>query len=433
MSIFDATNAYVYGYRDIETGMMNIGLKTPEGTDKSMYISSITSDKWWERYGWGKMEQSILFVGDVDTAKTLEWFALGYGTKVMKHMFYNVKNNAHCVNEALLTTEMKQVVIDYIEGNGNGIDISNSAEEQNRLIINIADNIKNGIYKVQELPISTVDSYDKNQVRVELVNQSSVSKIKARLEEDPKLARQVFSPITVVVTADGKNCILDGNTRFGAAKKARGWNVVPVVFINESEFGSDAKTRAENYTLFGLYANKENFEVKVSNSTEDLKRNINNFLVSENLDLSKQLHIDHARQLIYDKFGFLVPSKQQLNGILKSILNDFDKHQAELTYQGNILTYDESFFKRYAWDKYEKNDVATIHNTVSEVANAKVLGYILRRMKNVNAKKGAIILHYTSKSELASEELDKWIPDLIDTIKHSKLPITVDVLPAFKK
>jgi uncharacterized protein YjgD (DUF1641 family) len=52
-------------------------------------------------------------------------------------------------------------------------------------------------------------------------------------------------------------------------------------------------------------------------------------------------------------------------------------------------------------------------------------------MKNVNKHKGEIVLHYASKNEIASEENDKWIDDMIATIKHLNLDIIVDVLPAF--
>jgi len=141
------------------------------------------------------------------------------------------------------------------------------------------------------------------------------------------------------------------------------------------------------------------------------------------------MHVDRARKLIYDNFFYVCGSKQQLNGILSSILSDFAKNQAVLKYQHNLLTYDDGFFQRYCWEMYNSKGIATVHVSVSEAAHGKAIGYIMRRMKNTETKKGAVIFHYTSKQELAAEENDNWIKDMQDTIKWCKLPITIDVLP----
>jgi GTPase SAR1 family protein len=433
MNILDTNTSYLYGWKDIETSMFNIGSKTPDGTPKLSYVTSLSNDEWWERFGLGKMRQTILFVGDEQTAKALEWFALDYGIAVKSGQFYNAKNNAHRGDQSLLTVEMKQIVIDYIEGRGNGIQILNSDEVNNKLIMQISDNIEKNIYPQKIISLDVINKYDKSQVRAELLNETSVSTIKKRMEENPEEARKVFKPIVVVVQEDGTECVLDGNTRLAAATRARGWKEVPVVFINYTEFGSTEETRKENYVTFGLYANKENFEFKSPNSKEDFKRIINNLLVANKIDLSKPLHIDHARQLIYNKYAFVTASKQQLNGVLTSIITDFEKTQANLKYQGNLITYSDAFFKKYCWDNYGIKDIATVTIKVSEAAHGKGIGYILRRMKNVNASKGAIIFHYTKKEEIQAEATDNWIQDTKDTIAFSKLPITVEVLPAFKE
>ena len=442
MSILDSNTSFVYGDRDIEYGMMNIGLKTPEGEDKTKYVSSISSEEYWKRRGLGKITRCILFCGDTDTARTVEWFGLGYGTKVMKEKFYNIKNNAHCINESLLTPEIKQIVIDFIENNGKGIEleVSENAEENQKVILDIFNKLENAgkensYFTITQVPLLEVYSYNKNQVREVIVNQSTVSDIKSRMEENPALSRQVFSPIVVVVTEDGNKCILDGNTHLEAGYKAKGWrdSNIPVVYINESEFGSNPETRKHMYNLFGLYLNKEDDVIRVHNSDADLLRNIHNFLVDKNLDLTKELHINHARTLIYDHFQFIVPSKTKLNGLLTKIINEFNKSQSELRYQKNIITYNNAYFATYAWRNYEQYNIATVHATVKECAHAAVLAYIQRRMKNVKVKKGAIILHYTSKVELDKELKDNWIKDLQETIDWNELDIVVDVLPAFSE
>jgi hypothetical protein len=54
-------------------------------------------------------------------------------------------------------------------------------------------------------------------------------------------------------------------------------------------------------------------------------------------------------------------------------------------------------------------------------------------MKSTSAKRGAIILHYTTKKEIYDELQHNWIQDLKDTIAYGNLPIVVDVLPAFNE
>jgi len=431
MNILDTNSSYLYGWQDIETSMFNIGSKTPEGNPKLSYVTSLSNEVWWERYGFGKMKQTILFVGDEQTAKALEWFALDYGITVKKDQFYNVKNNAHRGDQSLLTVEMKQTVIDYIEGHGNGIVITNSDEENNQLIVKIAENIVNKIYPQKIISLDLINTFDKSQVRAELLNETSVSTIKTRMEENPEEARKVINPIVVVIQEDGTECVLDGNTSLAAATRARGWKELSTVFINYTEFGSTEEIRKENYVTFGLYANKENFQFKSPNKKEDFKRIINNLLVKNNIDLSKSLHIDRARELIYNKYAFITVSKKQLNGVLTSILTDFEKSQARLKYQGNLITYSDSFFKKYCWDNYGSKDIATVIVKVSEAIYGKGIGYILRRMKNVKASKGAIIFHYTKKEEIQAEETDGWIQDTIETIQFAKLSIAVEVLPSF--
>ena len=63
---------------------------------------------------------------------------------------------------------------------------------------------------------------------------------------------------------------------------------------------------------------------------------INNFIVGQKLDLSKPIHVEHARKLIYDRYLIVSGSKKELNGILTTILNNFEKTQAELQFQKNL-------------------------------------------------------------------------------------------------
>ena len=309
MNIYDATTSFTYVYKDVDTSKLNIGFKSPNGEDKLTYITSCESPEFWDRYSKGMLERSILFVGSEAKAKAAEWFAMDQGFK-LGLPFFNFKNNAHKVDESILTTQEKQIIIDFLRGDGKGIEFGSAdaaeAEKNRDIVTSIGDRIekRTGYYKEMQVSVSEVYNYKRLQVREELVNHSTVSKIRQRLLENPKLARETFLPIAVVVSKDGSKTVVNGNTRLEAASKTPGWNDVPVVYINETEFGSDEKIRQKNYSQFGLYMNRESFEIRVHNSKGDLKRNIINFLAEEKIDLSKAAHVDRARQLVYMNFDY---------------------------------------------------------------------------------------------------------------------------------
>ena len=183
--------------------------------------------------------------------------------------------------------------------------------------------------------------------------------------------------------------------------------------------------------MFGLVANKEDFEVRKTNTDGDLKKNIINFLVREGINLSDPLDVESGRYLVYDRFSVVTPDLRKLSGLYNSVLHEYETTQNALKYQQNLLSYNEKFLTNYKIKNYDLKGVASVHATVSKAKHATALGYVLRRMKNVNKHKGAIVLYYASKNEIATEENEKWIDDMIATIEHLNLDIIVDILPAF--
>jgi len=431
---------YVYGFRNIENGKMNIGYKSPK-TDKLDYISSIYNPEFWEDFHKGKLEKYLLFEGGLhedDLAQTLEWFALSYGMSWNSNMFYNKSNNAHCVDESLPTESQKQLIVSWIEGNNQAAVIPTDRFSHDKdIVITVHNGIKSGRYKVVVDRLDVVYKYDRNQVRSEQLDTSHVRKIKGRLEQNPKEAWETLmkDPVVVVVRRVKNKItymILDGNNRLEAVYKTR-LKEIPVVYINETEFGADEKTRLANYNLFGLLENKESFVVRKSNSDSDIKRIINNFLVDENFDLSDPLQVEIARELVYQRFSIITEDKKKLNGIFRSILNDYVTAQNALKYQDNLIAYDDNFLKNYKMKKYEINGIAAIHASIAKAEHCVALGYVQHRMYNLNKNMGVIVFYAKSKNELAIEEDEKWIDKLLNVIKHQNLPITVDVLPAFNK
>lgn len=430
------SNCYVYAWRNVNNGKMNIGYKSPNGEEHT-YITSLKNTDFWRDYSYGLLKKSVLFVGNenqVNIAKSIEWYALNYATAVAKDRLYNPGNNASKGDEALIPKDTKKLVVDFIEGRGEGVSLVELDEDVD-FAERLSFRIKSGEFEIHQVPRATIAQYSRNQVRNKEKDLVNISKIKTALLEDPTAARNIFGPIVVVVKSNGSKMIIDGNSRFAATENVIGWEILPVVYINESEFGETELQRQDNYDLVGLYENKSSKEVKAPNTWADLKRNVVNYLVRHNFDLSKSHHVNAARGAIYARFTKVCESKQQLNGILKSILTDFEKKQAELQYEDNLLTYDAAYQQR-AKTGYAFEDIACVFATASEAKFMKALGYCQHAMYNDKLSKGVIIFYFATKGEIVNEDTPEkeggsWIKKLKKVIEFHNLPITVEVLPAF--
>lgn len=425
---------YVYAWRNINNGKMNIGYKSPNGEEHT-YITSLKNMEFWKDYSYGLLKKSILYIGnenEANIAKSVEWFALNYAVKTAKDRLYNPGNNANKGEENLIPKFTKQLIVDYIEGKSDGISPLNKDEDAD-FVEQLSKRIKEGEFQVHNVPRVEIEKYSRNQVRTKDKVIEHIHNIRTKIVENPDRARNIFGPIIVAVKNSGEKMIVDGNSRFAATEGVVGWEILPVIYINESEFGETELQRQDNYDLVGLYENRAPEEIKEENSWSDLKRNIVNYLVRHNIDLSKTHHVDHARQIIYERFLCVCESKHQLNGILKSILNDFDKSQAELKYEKNLISYDERYLEKLKWNKYTSKDISCVIARASEAKFMKAIGYVQHSMFNDKLSKGAIVFHFTSKNELVTEENEKWIEKLKKVIKYHNLSITVEVLPAFEQ
>lgn len=430
-------NVQVYGMKNVLNGKMNIGRKSPNGKDYQTYITSVKSEEFWQDYAHGLIKKTLLFEGAAEqdnVAKTLEWFALNYGMKTRKEMFYNASNNAHCVDESLLTLKMKKRIVDYIEGREveNIEKVSNRNEHDKRIMGELLEDIKGKKYQIHNLHISEIKKFSTSQVRVEELDWDHVRKIAIGMEEDPVAARKIFGPIVIAVQEDGNRIMIDGNSRFAAAQRVKGWEILPVVFINESVFGDTVLQRINNYKYFGNLANSpESPEVRKYNTSGDLKKMVIDHFALNGFKMNTPLEIERSRKEMYERFDTIAKSKHKLNGVFQSILSDVEKDNASLTYQGNMKSYSEKFFEEEGWVRYGDKGIAFIHTTASKMKYAECLGYIFRRMRNMRANKGAIMIHFISKKEYAECMKEGWIQDLEKVIQHSNLPITLDILPAF--
>jgi len=426
----------VYGFRHETTGKTYIGYQPP---GKSFYISSSENADFWRDYSQGMLRRNILFIGDgyskddLKIAQALEWFGLDYAISVLgKDMMYNAQNNAHSKHEDMLTVEHKQVLVDWIEGRSDGIVLENTYSEDNERVAEIVRRVEEKEYAIEHVSMNTIATFSANQVRVEQYIRSHVNELAQRMSENPEDIEKKLTPIVAVVGSNGPT-ILDGNNRRRALEKVRGVTEAPVIFINETEFGDTEESRKRNYNLFGLMMNKEDDVVRETNSNSDIKRQIQIMIDDENLDLTKHLHVDRARKMVEDLLlHTVIPTKKKLAGIWKSFMTDFEKGQAE-QYRQNMKVYDDGWLRAYTWNNYESKDVAAIHASMSKTEYAQAFAYICRRMKNVGVHKGAIVLHYATPYEFQKFNDEDWLNDLRETVNHSGLDITVDVLPAFEK
>lgn len=428
------SKCYVYAWKNVNNGKMNIGYKSPNDKEHT-YITSLKNNEFWRDYSYGLLKRSILYVGeekDINVAKSVEWFALKYAVATNKARLYNPGNNANRHDESLIPKNTKQLVIDYIEGRSEGISLFEQHADVD-FVENLHKRIKDGEFEINQIPRSEIATYPRNQVRSKDKLIDHIRKIRTGIVENPEEARNIYGPIIVSVKSSGEKLLVDGNSRFAATEDLVGWEVLPVVFINESEFGKTEVQRLNNYDLVGLYENKPSGEIKAYNTFADIKRNINNYIVRQGFDLSKPHHVDRARQEIYARFPKVCESKHQLNGILSSILTDFEKTQAQLKYEKNLIQYDTAFQERYKWDNYYSKDIACVFAKASEAKFMKALGYIQHAMYNDKLEKGAIVFHFADKRELVEEEDKKNsnIEKIKRVIKFHNLPITVEVLPAF--
>jgi len=436
-------NSYtIYGFRHIITDKVYIGLQRP---GKSFYISSSENQEFWRDYQSGMLQKSILFTiskyerESEKLCEAAEWFGLNHAFAVLgKDKMYNYQNNAHSTHENLLTVDHKKVIVDWINKKSDGIVISNSRENENKRVLDIVERINESKFDVSYVSMNELASYDYNQIRVEKYIRSHVNEIAQRLEENPEDVKNKLTPIVAVISVkvvDGKPVkvimILDGNNRKLALEKVRGISEAPVIFINETEFGETEQIRKKNYQLFGLIMNKEDDVVRQTNSNADIKRNIDILLSTEDLDLTKPIHVDRARKLVEDYFlGTVIPTKKKLSGIWKSFMTDFEHGEAE-KYRDNMNIYNDSYLETYTFNNYSLKDIAVIHASMSKTEYAQAFAYVCRRMKNLKSKKGAIVLHYATPQEYQKYKNESWLRDLKETIEHSGLDISVDVLPAF--
>ena len=84
---------YVYAWKNVNNGKMNIGYKSPNNQEYT-YITSLKNTEFWKDYSFGLLKKNVLFVGDEseeNIAKSVEWFALKYAVAIITKIMIEVK------------------------------------------------------------------------------------------------------------------------------------------------------------------------------------------------------------------------------------------------------------------------------------------------------------------------------------------------------
>jgi len=428
-------NSYLYALENTINGKKYIGVKTERGKDIRDYVSSSNNPELEKAYNEGEINRLIIFKGEEDEARAAEYFALKYmfGT-LPQEKFYNLSFNASKGSD--IDTKLKAKIVNYIDGNplDETIDLASCS---NTIARKIRDSVKAGEYITTWVDINKVLTYGKSQVRQE--QYGKVQEIVGKIKSDPVKAKETMSGITVAVMKDGKNIILDGNTRLRAATLV-GWEKVPAIYIDVEEFG-DPKRLRRTFSLYGSFSNDQDFVVTSPNTAGDI-RGVILELLEENEEYfvypikdkrGQSERIEYICAQLHGLQGF--KPKVQAKNAIQSIID-----QDEITKYTNkkLIKRTDNEVLKYAVHKYELNNIPFVKAKVSKYK--EVGWYALRhekeqaKKKHTKPTKAAIVLYYSSVEEYIKATREGWVEDIIETIEHHNLQddIIVEVLPAFE-
>jgi hypothetical protein len=424
------TNFYLYAWLKPEPYTVNMGKKVSR---KTSYVSSASSAEFWNDFNKTDLEHYCIFESDDEAVvSAAEWWGLDYGMNVLgKDKFYNKVNNAHRGDQSLVTEEIKQKIVAFYEGK---LKPETNAEELS-LGRNIIDKVENGFYPVEQFPVYKLVEMQRNQARAIQHNVVIESDIVRAYADNPKQVLRDITPATLVKRPDGSLEIVNGHTRIGAASKCKGWNEIPVCIVDESDFGSDDTEIATNILLAGSYANRRSPISAQSNTDDDLMFQMENYLVLQDMDASIETAQPYIREVLTKQFSASAGSKRIASGIITKIFNKYEKQKNEMSISKNMTVYSSSQLRDYCYKNYEKKGIAVVHSTMSSMAHFDPLGFIFHHVSHMNTlpKKLAIVLHSRTKDEYVKGQAAGKVAAMQRVIDGYKLPITIDVLPAFEE
>lgn len=421
--------AYVYGWRNINTGKMYIGFrKSSEIHDGYTFSSEDLELK--GDHGLGILHRSILFRGSVSDAITHERKLLKHADARRSPKFYNKSNGggAGIRDYTTITDEEAKIGIDWI----NGIDPVYVVDIYNlidiELVKTILDNVKNKRYQIIETPVADIAKYKQNQVRLMMIDHKHRKEIADYMMQNPVEARKHISPIVVVVDKYGVRWIIDGNHTSGAVQDA-GWLTAPVIFLNTSEF-NDVQSNIDH---FGILAN-HNPKMKKSNKAEDCQRAVINLYMN---NLAAQ---DDDQFTIFRSAKFKETCLASFSDVWtnKTIVANLDKAINRVRTDKAIADLNFQLYSKKELDAIVKPiqqanpSLAVISVTSGSVYNSGV-GGILNKMGGLDSWEGVLVVHHSGISEYESwASSESKLKDALKRV-HPNCKIQYVLLSPFKK
>lgn len=422
--------AFVYGWRNIETGEMYIGWHKNSDVDDGYTFSSKCPD-FLLAWSLGLLDRCILGRGSAARMITLERCLLkSVGIKGARHSdkFYNKSNGggAGILPISTITEEEQEVGLQWIKGIDpvESVDIFDLVDVE--LVNSIWENVKNSEYDTHEISVEEISNYTHNQVRLIMLDHTHVKNIAERMLHDTKNARENVSPIIVCVFKNGTRTIIDGNHTSQAVVKA-GWTSAPVIFINSSDF-LDKKS---NIDKFGIIANY-NPKIKKPNSTEDCQRAIINLYSSNLKTIDNDFKLLESEKFKATCIEVFYPqwTKAQISSNLNYACNRIKTEFA--ISEMNFQIYSKTELELIQKNSNFPENSAVITVTSGSVYNAGV-GAIINKMGIMNLWKGTIITHHSGLNDY--DNWSKSEKNLKDALKrvHPKCKVKVIILDPFNK
>ena len=389
--------AFVYGWRNIKNGKMYIGYRGTSDVNDGYKFSS-EDEELKEAWSLGHLDRSILFRGTKADAITHERKLLKHADARRTDQFYNKSNGggAGMYDYNDISDESAKVGIDWI----NGIDPVEVVDMfdlvDTDLVDDIWQDVLSGKYKIVEEPVSKIETFEQNQVRLIMIDHKHVQSIADHMMHDPAEARKNVSPIIVCVEKDGTCTIIDGNHTSKAVVKAR-WTSAPVIYINSSEF----LNKQSNIDHFGIIAN-HNPKVKKPNGPQDCQRAIINLYTNNLSDKDEGFTLLDSEKFKTTCETILYPqwTKSQISGNLKSARERIKTNHAEA--QLNFQTYSKPELDALV-AKYEAKypNLAVVTVSSGAVYNAGI-GAVMNKMGGMDTWEGLIITHHGNIGEYNS-------------------------------
>ena len=418
--------AITYGWRHIITGKMYIGYhKTNEIYDG--YVFSSEDPEANLAWSYGLLKRSILYRGKQSVAITLENFLLKSVSAHKNDKFYNqsVGGGEGCVKDfSNLTEEIKKVGLDWIAGI-DPVYVTEKSKVDKDDIRYICEQINSGKYKIHENEtVSEIRSLPRNQVRLNVIEHEHKDGIAELMKDDPGKARQNVSPVIVCVHDNGYKEIIDGNHTIEAAHDA-GWTLVPVIYINYSEF----KFKKENVDYFG-YAMNHDEKRKRPNSKDDLKQAIMRFANSHD---ELKIGTEEFKEAFIDPYGDFW-SKKQIAKTIESVKDHLETLDAMKN--RNFKVWSKRELKAVTDKLAEENPGhAVISITSGSCYNAGV-GAVANKAGEMDTWDAIMVVSHRTLNEFNSWKKNGGSEDKLNAAMkrmHERLKCQVIVLESFVK